>query len=199
MTPQPIPLLNRSIRNALDQVNHIFETRELFLAFIKPKHCEPLEQMDLQAFIDPIISEFGLQLSDVKICLEPQHGSGMVPVPRTAVRIALRSVLQNAIEATYGRLNRKIAVSIDIPARGKSATDSQPVHGMVRVQVTDNGPGASAAMVPQLFQLGATTKAKGAGLGLFTSRKLMQSVGGDIVYDSAYSAGARFVITFPAQ
>lgn len=74
-------------------------------------------------------------------------------------------------------------------------------HGeaQVRLEVIDTGEGMSAEVLARAFEPFYTTKApgKGTGLGLFTSRCIIEELGGTIDADSAPGAGTRFEITLP--
>ena len=49
---------------------------------------------------------------------------------------------------------------------------------VVRVRVTDNGPGIPAETLPDIFNLFVSTKgAKGTGLGLTVSQKILREHG----------------------
>jgi len=77
---------------------------------------------------------------------------------------------------------------------------------MIVVEVEDQGPGVSAAVVPTVFekfkQVGdvLTDKPSGMGLGLPTARLIIEGHGGAIWVDSADSGGAIFAFSLrPAQ
>lgn len=70
----------------------------------------------------------------------------------------------------------------------------------VRVVVEDDGMGVAASDVPRLFtpfdRLGQQNRAKidGTGLGLALSKRLVESMGGQIGYENG-AKGARFWFT----
>ena len=66
---------------------------------------------------------------------------------------------------------------------------------MVRVTIADTGPGLSAEMADRLFQVFATTKAKGLGLGLSICRTIIEEHGGRIWASARESGGAAFHFT----
>ncbi|BEH11054.1 MULTISPECIES: nitrogen fixation two-component system sensor histidine kinase GnfK [Geobacter] len=73
-------------------------------------------------------------------------------------------------------------------------------EGGVTVQVTDTGPGIPAELLGHIFTPFFTTKepGEGTGLGLFITRKLMESVGGAIAVESTVGEGTSFTLTFVA-
>ncbi len=73
----------------------------------------------------------------------------------------------------------------------------------VAFEVTDTGPGISAAHLPLVFdafhQVDGSfgRKHKGTGLGLTISREIARAMGGDIVADSTLGQGAQFTLAVP--
>lgn len=77
-------------------------------------------------------------------------------------------------------------------------------HNGIRVLVEDDGEGVVANDIPRLFtpfdRLGQQNRSKveGTGLGLALSKRLIESMGGEIGYDPP-EKGARFWFTLPAH
>jgi signal transduction histidine kinase len=71
-----------------------------------------------------------------------------------------------------------------------------------RVIVADQGPGLSEedrARVFEKFERLGRSGDGGSGLGLYISRQLARSMGGDLTVDSAPGQGARFILELPAD
>ena len=72
-----------------------------------------------------------------------------------------------------------------------------------RLIVADQGPGLSADQQAKVFEkferLGRSSEDGGSGLGLYISRRLARSMGGDLTIDSAPGQGARFILELPAD
>ncbi|MGE0393369.1 MAG: ATP-binding protein [Vicinamibacterales bacterium] len=98
------------------------------------------------------------------------------------------NLCQNSLRAVEGRPAPRLVVSVEVD--GDDAV----------VTVTDNGPGV--ANPEALFHLhpvrpeGADSAGGGAGLGLYISRELARSVGGDLRY-AGPGEGARFQVVVP--
>ena len=71
----------------------------------------------------------------------------------------------------------------------------------VVVEVTDNGPGIAAEVLPRIFESFFTTKPRGmgTGLGLPISLGIVRTLGGEIVVDSRAGQGATFRVRLPAD
>jgi PAS domain S-box-containing protein len=70
---------------------------------------------------------------------------------------------------------------------------------MVALAVTDTGTGITAENMARLFEPLFTTKARGIGLGLAVSRKLVEANGGRIEACSDMGRGATFTVFLPVR
>ncbi|MBT6627155.1 MAG: hypothetical protein HOB49_09110 [Gemmatimonadetes bacterium] len=83
--------------------------------------------------------------------------------------------------------------TIDLEVTQASDTDGD----WVIVHVRDTGMGISEEIKDRLFTPFVTTKEDGTGLGLVTSRKIIEAHGGSIVVDSTPGDGTCFTIALP--
>ena len=73
----------------------------------------------------------------------------------------------------------------------------------VRISVTDSGIGIPAEDIPHLFQKfyrvdnTETREIGGTGLGLYLSRRLVESMGGKLLLESEYKKGSTFTVQLP--
>ena len=79
---------------------------------------------------------------------------------------------------------------------------SCPMPGSVEVLVSDSGAGIPESIAPRLFEMHATTKESGSGIGLFVARSAVEAAGGSLqlvrtgperngIFDPAASGGRR--------
>jgi len=81
-----------------------------------------------------------------------------------------------------------VAAAVDVESR------------LVRIAVVDDGPGMSPETLAEIFNLFVSTKgARGTGLGLTVSRKILHEHGGDIRATSVAGAGSTFTLEFPLR
>jgi two-component system NtrC family sensor kinase len=103
---------------------------------------------------------------------------------------AVLNVVTNAVDA---------AAENAAGGRVVVGTEYQPEAGQVRITVEDNGPGIPPDQVDKLFSpFVSTKKARGTGLGLPVSQKILSEHGGRIDVDSRAGEGSRFVLELPA-
>jgi two-component system sensor histidine kinase HydH len=70
---------------------------------------------------------------------------------------------------------------------------------MIRVEISDNGPGIPGDVVQKIFDPFFSTKSQGTGLGLATARTIVTEHEGAIMVESKPGEGATFIVTFPAK
>jgi signal transduction histidine kinase/CheY-like chemotaxis protein len=95
-------------------------------------------------------------------------------------------------------LNLLLNASDAIQPRGEITIESSVDDDSVVVRVADDGPGIAAEHIERVFEPFFTTKGPhGAGLGLSTTRTIMDGIGGSICAANQPGGGAMFVLRFP--
>jgi signal transduction histidine kinase len=80
------------------------------------------------------------------------------------------------------------------------STAPEPEGGWVRIGVFDNGVGIPPAKLTDIFRPFVSSKgAKGTGLGLAVSRKILREHGGDILVQSQPGKGTRMILRLPLK
>jgi len=115
-----------------------------------------------------------------------------VPMDEERVRVLLENLLDNALEAMPGGGEIRISAEQSVGKKGEE---------LVRLSLTDTGPGIPREIMDVLFEPFSTTKDKshGSGLGLPLSRKIMEEHGGSIEVENISGAGAGFHLYFPVK
>ena len=119
-----------------------------------------------------------------------------VDVDRAQMQQVLLNLTQNAIQAIRGTGKPG---TIDVTAEAGRSRDDQAV---VRLRITDSGPGVEPALRPQLFLPFFTTKApgEGTGLGLSVSFGIVAAHGGRLWFEPGPNdRGASFVLELPVE
>jgi len=120
------------------------------------------------------------------VALEVHAPSQPVVVMADAVEMeqVIFNLIRNALEALADAPEKRISVRLD--------TDGETAL----LEVRDTGPGVPAELLPRLFTPFTTSRADGTGLGLALSQRLVERVGGEIVYVQP-PHGALFRVTLP--
>jgi signal transduction histidine kinase len=67
----------------------------------------------------------------------------------------------------------------------------------VILEVADTGSGIPEEIRPRVFDFHFTTRREGSGLGLAISKRMVESVGGEIHFDSVAGEGTTFRVQIP--
>jgi len=83
--------------------------------------------------------------------------------------------------------------------RGTITIRTQKSDGVIKISVTDDGPGIPADVLSRIFEPFYTTKdvGKGTGLGLSICHGIIQEHGGQIRVESTEGSGATFTVEMP--
>jgi len=103
------------------------------------------------------------------------------PLDREQIKRLLNNLIKNAVEAAP---NRRFKIHIN----------TRHQEGRAVLEISDNGPGLSAAARAHLFEMNFTTKREGSGLGLVMVKRIVEEHGGTIDVESEEGRGARFRI-----
>jgi two-component system NtrC family sensor kinase len=122
-------------------------------------------------------------------CLLPETPSEADCDPE-GIHRAVLNVATNAMDAVEGRADARVEVRVGVDLSAAA----------VFVDIDDNGTGVPEDELPRLFSLFASSKgARGTGLGLAVSRKIIDEHGGEIQVENRPGAGCRFRLTWPLE
>ena len=114
----------------------------------------------------------------------------IVRADRRALQHVLINLLQNAVRYTQ--------------EGGQVKLTAEPGIGMVRIEISDNGPGIPDKYHKRIFERffrvdkGRSTHMGGTGLGLSIVKHLVGNMGGDVGVSNNSPQGAVFWFTLPA-
>jgi two-component system nitrogen regulation sensor histidine kinase NtrY len=119
----------------------------------------------------------------------------LVRIDAEQIRRVVMNLVDNAVEALGGagagpRPDGR-APEIEI------ATQHDPVNGVVRITISDNGPGIPPEDRDKLFMPYYSTKRRGSGLGLAIVRRIVAEHGGAIDAADNVPSGTIFTIELP--
>jgi signal transduction histidine kinase len=153
------------------------------------------EEADLNTVVSELADFFLPQAEQHGVRLRTDLGDAL-PSLRLDVGHVKQAVLNLMLNATQAMAGQ------DSPKELFLKTDALREPGgaeSVRVHVIDTGPGIDAERAAQVFNPYFTTKSGGSGLGLPTSRRLVEAHGGHVDLFTEPGSGTSFVLSFPVQ
>ncbi len=147
------------------------------------------EPFDINELIDEIVFMESTTLRDKRIVLYKNLDRNIPRVygDSAQIRQVLLNLITNAIQAMDKGGTLIIRTSC-VEVGGKK---------YVKIEVTDTGGGIPPEIVPNIFNPFFTTKSTGTGLGLSTSKKIVELHGGFIECVNNYPVGATFLVYLP--
>ncbi len=180
--------LCRAINTEVDRLAAITEEYLQFARLPKPK----LQLEDLNAIANNLAQFEREQMSQRQVHLRTSLASGlpMAQVDDAQMRQALLNLLRNAADAVAEVGGGEVTLATRHVYR-----DGKP---MLRVSVSDAGPGISEEIQTKLFEPFFSTKQGGTGLGLALTQQIIHEHGGSLGVESKHGKGATFTIEVPA-
>lgn len=161
------------------------------LSFSKEREPDPVPS-DLVALVADIVETVQQRADEIGATLEwaPPTDMPQLLFDPEALSRAILNVVTNALDAVEDRSGATVSIGVTCDTEDER----------VRVTVSDNGEGMTPDTIAEIFNLFVSTKgARGTGLGLTVSRKILREHGGDIHVSSQPGEGSTFVLEFPVR
>jgi signal transduction histidine kinase len=160
-----------------------------FLRFARPVVIRP-ERCNIREELHTIIALVSQETGSKKPVVELSAESlSIIKADGQKLRQAFLNLIQNAMQAAGDGGYVKV-----------TAVNEQTDHGnSIVIHVDDNGPGIAPDAREKLFEPFFTTKPDGTGLGLPTTRKIVEGHGGAVDIEVSPLGGARFTVRLPAK
>ena len=156
----------------LNEVRNLSGMVTAFLNFARPQPLQ-LEEVTVADVIADCATELQVELEvDAKEPLQVRADERML-------RLVLLNLVRNAMEAAPG---------------GRVFVSAGHEDGSVVIRVRDTGPGIATADLQRIFIPFFTTKAKGHGIGLALSHRIITQHGGTLTATNSPDGGAVFTI-----
>ena len=170
------------------QIDSLSLLTHRLLALARPDTFERAPT-DLAALITRIAALVQTQAAWEKVQIVTVLPRRLPPISADAVQIdqVLVNLTLNALQALRTTNGGTMTLTLD---RHKSG---------IRIRVADTGPGIPPQIRGRLFDPFFTTRPDGAGLGLFSCRRIVQAHGGTIQVRSAPGRGTQFTVWLPLQ
>jgi len=161
------------------------------LTFSKDREPE-LVAANLNETVSDVVELMKSRAAEAQVTLAWQERGDLPPFHFDAdlLNRAILNVVTNAIDACEKREGARVELSISW----------RPGDRCVEVIVADNGEGITPDDVKRIFSVFESRKgARGTGLGLPVSQKIMREHGGDIRVESTPGSGSRFYLELPVH
>ncbi|HLP85080.1 MAG TPA: ATP-binding protein [Phycisphaerales bacterium] len=151
---------------------------------------------DVHRVIDEL-SDFFMpqaQSQGVRLRADLSSDEARVPLDVGHFKQAMLNLMLNGVQAMQGGTGSKELIIRTVPQKNASGA-----FAGVQIHVIDTGPGIPADVVSKMFTPYFTTKAGGSGLGLPTTRRIIEAHGGRLEVFTDAGKGTDFVVTLPAE
>jgi len=185
MVKESLEVLEHISEEALKAGEGIRQIRRLFHRRVSSQDRHSIGELiiELRPLLDPLAQRYNAQL-DIGIA----PGLPKVVVDKLRIQHVVLALFLNAVEASKpGETNP----SIDIEVK------ADPYF--VETSVTDHGIGIATDAHHHIFMPFFTTKPHGTGLGLASSRAIVEALGGTIGFEPAKHGGTRFWFKIPTN
>ena len=173
--------LIRSIRKEIERLSKISEE---YLGYSRlPKGVKNL--CSINSVISELTALLKVEINKSNITLEEDYDRN---VPETMIDVnqmkqALLNIIKNSMEAIEGGGKIKIKTSFE--------------NNRITISIEDSGKGIPHDIIEHIFDPFFSTKAKGTGLGLPLTQKIITEQGGEIAVASSKERGTSFTIYLP--
>jgi PAS domain S-box-containing protein len=178
------------VARIISEIDRLNELLKSFFSFAKPQRPQ-LEPCHLPGLVRDVLLLLRKDLADRRILVEEEYAAGLPPVPvdMNQMKQVVLNLLLNAVQA-IGK-EGVVGLGMDVG-----------VHGGRReavLRVSDTGKGILPEHQAKIFDPFFTTKAKGLGLGLSITYRIVKRHGGRIRVQSESGKGTTFFVHIPVD
>ncbi len=179
--------LLESIEKASGQVLRAIQIIRRLREFVKKSETDQTAE-DLAKVIEEAsaLALLGVKERGVKVQLRPAPPLDPVFIDKVQIQQVVVNLMRNAVEAMENSERRELSVELSVVP-----------ENLVKVSVTDTGPGISPEVRERLFQPFVTSKAQGMGIGLSICRSIVRAHGGELWVAPNPEGGEIFSFTVP--
>lgn len=175
--------LMKIVLREIDRLNNLITE---FLDYARPE-TPPTDPVDLSSLFSEVLDSM-LVNKQVRADVQQvrEYPQGLQILGR---RDKLKQAFLNIVINSYQAMNDSVKPSLTVKA---IASDKE-----VQVRIRDAGCGMNEITKRKMFEPFHTTKAKGTGLGLAVTHKILEGHGAQVFVESEVGVGTEFILTFP--
>ncbi len=170
------------IEKNIDYINKIVADLQDFARPLKPH----VGETDLKCIIDELLSKNSLP-ENINVSVEVGPETGKIVVDSTYINRILYNLITNAVQAMPK--GGQLTIHAFIDKKTKEAV----------LTVEDTGVGIPENIKDKLFTPMFTTKSKGQGFGLAVVKRMTESLGGTVSFESKEGKGTKFTVRLNAH
>lgn len=177
------------IQEIIDDFDQLMKVKRNFYRYAR----ERSEIMKVEELIDNCI-EIILEITkraNINLRHVSEH-KDPTTVP-TELTYAIINIILNSIESTIYLRETKKVESNEIIVKSSSE------NGNIKIEIIDNGVGIGKEIIDKIWDIGFTTKTNHLGLGLSTSKNIINKLKGEIKVESTINVITNFTIMIPAK
>lgn len=179
--PQAVERVAQGLARITEQANHASEVIRRLRAFLR-KGQRRMQALDVAQVAREAVRLCAWEAAQAQVTVDERMDDNLPPAYADPVLLeqVLLNLLRNAIDANRER-------HAGAPSRIRLSTALE--RGELWVRVEDQGPGADAERLAQMFTPFFTSKPDGLGLGLSMSRGIVEGFGGALEARPAEGGG----------
>jgi PAS domain S-box-containing protein len=166
------------IEKNIDYINKIVQDLQDFARPLNPNAGEA----DLKLIIEKILQKNGIS-ENITLKVKVEDEARKVVADSDYLNRILFNLVTNAVQA--------------MPKGGKLTISVRKEENNVIIRVKDTGVGIPESAKSKLFTPMFTTKSKGQGFGLAVVKRMTESLGGTVTFESQEGKGTTFTVRLP--
>jgi len=168
------------IEKNIDYINKIVQDLQDFARPLNPK----IEESDLKTIVKTLTTKNGLP-KNIKVSVEISDEASKVKADSYYLNRILYNLVTNAVQA--------------MPNGGKLTIAAHKEANDTVLSIIDTGVGIPKEIHDKMFTLMFTTKSKGQGFGLPVVKRMTETLGGTVTFESQAGNGTTFTVRLPPK
>jgi PAS domain S-box-containing protein len=166
------------IQKNIDYINKIVQDLQDYARPLNPKAVES----DLKQIVETLLVKNGLP-KNIKVSVKVADDAKKISADSYYLNRILSNLVTNAVQA--------------MPSGGKLIIKAYREANNIVIAVADTGVGIPEEVKGKMFTLMFTTKSKGQGFGLPVVKRMTESLGGRVTFESQEGKGTTFIVRLP--
>jgi len=174
-------VFKKATNSIINEVGALRNLLNEFSQFARMPEAQPVKA-DLHQIIHQVVSLNEDVVEGITISLDLDKKMPTMKLDQEQIKRVFINLIDNAIAAMEGKGSIHIKTTFDL------------IFQIVRIEVTDEGPGVPIENRDKLFYPYFSTKGRGSGLGLAICNRIISDHDGSIRVQDNKPKGARFII-----